>query len=129
MRVAVLKQGLPIHQFHREVRLAPARRVGRPGVIDLPDTGVLQPAERQRLILEAAKHFAGGVPGADHFQSHGAPRRRLLRLVHHAHPALTEFREFRWRKHAAHHVGLTEHRREEIHAARFVGDGAFLSSR
>ena len=90
VRVAVGKQRLPVHQLHGEVRLAPKRGVGHPRVVDLRDAGVLQPAQRLRLVLEAAEHLAGGISRADHLQGHGAMRELLLRLVDRAHPALTE---------------------------------------
>ena len=75
-------------QFHGEKRLNAETRVGAASLVDLRDAGMLQPAQRLRLLLEAAQHLGAGPGGLDHFERDTAPGLVLLGLVDRAHSAL-----------------------------------------
>ena len=52
-------------ELHGEVGLRPETRIGRAGFVDLRDAGMLQPAQRLRLLFETAQQLRGRDAGLD----------------------------------------------------------------
>ena len=55
----VCEERLAANEFHGKVRLWAEPPIGGGGFVDLRDPGVLEPAERQRFLFEAAKQLGG----------------------------------------------------------------------
>ena len=87
LAAGVLVQRQAADELHGEERLAV---VGQPGLVDLGDAGVVQPAQDLRLLGEALQQGGRDEAGADHLQGDGAARVVLLRLVDGPHAALAE---------------------------------------
>src|SRR5262249_53825469 len=83
-------EGLAFDQFGDDVRLP----VGLSDVVDGDDIGVVERAERARLLLEplAADHVAGNVSGQD-LDGDGAVEAAVLRAPDLSHAALAELLE------------------------------------
>ena len=86
----VVGEGLATDQLHREERLGPTRSLGSPGLVDLGDSGMLQPAEHLGLPGKAPGQLIRHQAGPDDLERHGSVRLILLGLIDGAHAALAE---------------------------------------
>ncbi len=85
----VLFQRGALDELHREVRLRSQARLGGARLVDLRDSGMLQPAKGLRFPLEPLEQLAAGRASPDHLQRDASAGRILLRLVDRAHASLT----------------------------------------
>ena len=74
VRRDVLAQWRALDELHGEVRLRCLADLRGPGLVDLRDAGMLQPAEHLRLALETLEHLPRGQAASDDFQRDPAPR-------------------------------------------------------
>ena len=91
----VVGKALTVHRLHREKGLEAVAGVGRAGLKDLRNAGVLKPAQQLGFMLEASQQVFGCEPGSDDFQGDFAPRVILLRPIHDAHAAFTQDTQYR----------------------------------
>jgi hypothetical protein len=110
-RAAPLRQRLPVHELHHEVRVRRHPRAVGARVEDLRDPRVRQVAEQLDLLPEATERAAAPRADPEHLDRHRVARPRADALQHHAASALTE---------QARHLVLPHHRRDLERRVRLV---------
>ena len=90
MCFGVLPERVAANELHREIGLRPETRIRRAGFIDLSYTGVLQPAERLRLMFKPSQQFWSGAAGLDYLKSYAAARLFLFRFIDGPHAAFAQ---------------------------------------
>jgi len=81
-----VSQRLALDEGHDVVEQA----VGRAGVVQRQDVGVLQPGFDPDLPQESLGAEAGGELGPEHLESHVATMPEIAREIHMRHPPVTE---------------------------------------
>src|SRR5262245_45523915 len=79
-----------MNEFHREVRLRPKTSIGRAGVIDARDAGMLQTTQRLRLLFETAQQLRTCEAGLDDLEGDGPAQMILFSFINRAHAAFAD---------------------------------------
>ena len=91
-RIAVLQERQPLHELHREVRIA-CRRLA--SLQDLRDSRVIHQRQRLSLGRKPRTDFLGRESRANDLEGDVAANRTCLRrLVHRSHPALAQHSDY-----------------------------------
>jgi hypothetical protein len=90
VRIGIFDQRLALDELHGEEGLDAEAGVGTAGLVNLRNAGMVQPAQRLRLLFEAAQQFRAGPGCPNDLEGDVASRLVLLGLVHRAHSTFAQ---------------------------------------